>query len=252
MFGDMIMIKAVKSTPMSEFVRIDETTSQRLLISPDSMITDTLLMIDATQSMNQSDNGKYTPSRFKSTLDAISRFFEIKGRQVGLDRVGIRLFTDHVLDEDDQLLPIMECDSEFKEDLDKFLSGLSWQKKGWTSLSDAVIEGVKILSKESADERAKLILLLTDGMHAVDTASYAKKYPGRRYPTLEEAFGFAKKRGVFVSLLVVGDPSKLNNQKLENLYSLVRLTGGSIEEPQESKHLLSLYSALAEGYIVMM
>lgn len=236
--------------PHTRFLMITDSTIHRMHVTPMHIQTDTILLVDATRSMMRSDKGTFEPNRFKVALDAIQNFFDIKSRQVGLDHVGVYLFTDRVIKDSKYVFELQHCDEKGIEKLREFLSNIHTFPTGWTSISDAIIDATNILRSNSNSKKGKLIVLLTDGMHTVDSRQYIRNHPNASHPSLEEAMNYAKKNNTQVTIVIIGNQKQLDNQRLEHLANLVTSIGGFIKQPVGSRELISLYSSLANGYII--
>jgi Ca-activated chloride channel family protein len=158
-----------------------------------------VLAIDASTSMNQSDQNKVANEAMKMFVDMAS----VQG-----DKIGVVSYTDQVVREK-ALLKINSAQD--KEDLKGFMDQLT--RGPYTDIAVGVSEAVKILEADRETGHYPLIVLLTDGNNSLQ----AGRTQAQSDQQLQEAVKKAQSQGIPIYTIGLNADGQLNKVVLDKI-----------------------------------
>ncbi|WP_339253812.1 vWA domain-containing protein [Paenibacillus sp. FSL P2-0136] len=191
---------------------------------------DAVLLIDVSNSMNNSDKNKIANEAMKMFIDMLST----QG-----DKVGIVAYTDKVQREK-ALLGIKSAGD--KEDLKNFIDGLS--RGPYTDLAVGMKEAVKVLENGSDPGHEPMIVMLADGNNDLNEASGRMQSDSDK--ELKAAVEAAKQKGYPVYTIGLNADGKLNKNILAGLSSE---TGGKAFTTNSADDLPQILSEIFASHL---
>lgn len=185
---------------------------------------DLLLLVDLSGSMQHEDftnAAEQKEDRLSAVKEVLGEFLE---RRQG-DRVGLVVFGDAPFVQ----APFTADLALVRQLLDEAQVGMAGPR---TALGDAMGLGIRMF--ESSDLPTKTMIALTDGNDA------ASKMPP------EKAAEIAATRGLTVHTIVVGDPTAVGEEKIDEptLRKVAQTTGGQFYTAQDRATLARIYTEL--------
>lgn len=208
-WGAIVLLIVALMSPVKE--RVYEPES-----APGHAVT---LVVDASTSMQ---NGDFDPTdRTRSRFDVVKRILSdfIAGR--GSDSIGLVVFGTHAF----IASPPSADTRTLHEIIDRLYVGIAGK---YTALYEAVAQAVALLHDDSS--KSKIVVVLSDGRNT----------PGA--PVGPEVAGaLAKKEGVKIYAVVIGDPSA---HGVPELQTMAEQTGGAYFTATDADALKTVYAKI--------
>ncbi|MDG1581565.1 VWA domain-containing protein [Pseudomonas sp. GOM6] len=193
-------------------------------IEREQPVRDLMLAIDISQSMETADYSNTAGQRV-DRLSAVKEVVQGFIDQRQDDRLGLIVFGSGAYPQ----APLTLDHASLQLLLDEIASGMAGPN---TAIGDAIGLTIKLL--DQAEERDKVLILLTDGN---DTGSAI---------TPEHAAQMAADKGIVVHTVGIGDPAATGEAKvdLSILQSISRITGGQFFRADDREALAEVYATL--------
>jgi Ca-activated chloride channel family protein len=205
--------------------RIQEVAAAKATSQIDSM-----LVVDASNSMKKSDPDKIGNEAMKMFIDMLS----VQG-----DKVGIISYTDQIQREK-ALLEIKSAAD--KEDLKQFIDQLD--RGPYTDTAIGIKEAVKVLQQGADPSHEPMIVLLADGNNDLDEATSRTEQQSAQ--ELEQAIADAKKSGIPVYTIGLNADGKLNKDALAEI---AKKTGGKAFSTNTADDLPQILSEIFASHL---
>jgi Ca-activated chloride channel family protein len=195
-----------------------------------AMNLDAVLVVDVSNSMNQSDADKVSYEAMKMFVDMLS----LTG-----DNVGVIAYTDEVLSSK----PMIKIESQQdKEEIKQFIDNL--QRGPFTDNAVGVTEAVKMLEGVISQDREPLIIMLADGNNYLNKST--GRTQGQSDEEMETAIKLAEDKGIKIYTIGLNADGKLNKDELTRISER---TGGIFFETSEAERLPNIFNQIFANHL---